>query len=84
VRLQFLTVAFEVLKVLFGVSIVVYEVRRFVLEVLTFVNSCGHVSNICVCEFAYVSVEVLIHSSAGIPHTPDHFESTTLTSVKAP
>jgi hypothetical protein len=77
VRFHFLTVVFEVLKV-------VYEVLRFVLEVLTVVNSCGCVSNSCVFGFAYVSVEMLLPSSVCPPHTSNHFESITLTTVKFP
>jgi len=84
VRFHFLTVAFEVLKVVSGVCTVLYEFLRVVLEIFTVVNSCGSVSSNCVLGFAFVSVESLIPSSVCLPYTSDHFESTTLTTVKAP
>ena len=62
---------------------VVYEVLRVVLEIRTVVKSCGCVSNSCVCGFSYVSVEISLPSSVCLPHTSDHFENITLTTVKA-
>ena len=83
-RFDFLTVVSEVLKVVFDVSAVLCEFLRVVLEIFTVVNSCGCVSSNCVRGFAFVSVESLIPSSVCLLYTSDHFESTTLTTVKAP